>query len=562
MGDGRDPHRALPPRDGHVPSPEGDDRAVTIDRWLAAAVADVRARGLDGAVPVLEALARGMATLRMADWNDTAAAPAAADPDRGGHSAPFPSAQSRPPGANATEPSARSDWSGEPHALDISTASNRIRNGTLSSLALTESCLAQIGRWNRTLNAFITVTGDKAAAAARTADAEIARGRWRGPLHGIPISLKDLIDQRGVVTTAGSDVTGRLGAATDAPVTAALRAAGAVLVGKTNLHEFAFGTTSDESAFGPVRHPLDRDRSPGGSSGGSAVAVATGMSLASIGTDTGGSIRIPAAACGLVGLKPGFGEVSCRGVVPLSHTLDHVGPLARTVTDAAIIHCVIAGLPVETLTACPVSGLRIGVLRDYFEDVLEPDIRANVEHLQQQLGDAGASLEDVRLPHAPDITAIYLALVFGEAARYHGVALESHASRYQPGVRLRLEAARFVLAEDYLRARRGREVIRAEVDAALDGRDVLLAPALPIEAPSVGAGTVIIAGTPYPVRNVMLRLTQPFNISGHPAVTIPCGPTTRGLPCGVQLIGRTGGTLPLLAAALACEPYGRRGVPG
>ena len=165
-------------------------------------------------------------------------------------------------------------------------------------------------------------------------------------------------------------------------------------------------------------------------------------------------------------------------------------------------------------------------------------MRANVEHLQQQLSDTGASLEDVRLPHAAEITAIYLAIVFGEAAGYHGVALESHASRYQPGVRLRLEAARFVLAEDYLRARRGREVIRAEVDAALDGRDVLLAPALPIEAPSVGAGTVIIAGTPYPVRNVMLRLTQPFNISGHPAVTIPCGPTTRGLPCGVQLIGR------------------------
>ena len=351
MGDGRDPHRAFPPRDGRAPSPEGDDRAVTIDRWLAAAVADVRARGLDGAVPVLEAFARGMATLRTADWNDTAAAPAAADPDRGGNSAPFPAAQSRPPGANATESSARSDWLGEPHALDISTASSRIRNGTLSSLALTESCLAQIERWNRTLNAFITVTGDEAVAAARTADAEIAQGRWRGPLHGIPISLKDLIDQRGVVTTAGSDVTGRLGAAADAPVTAALRQRAPSWSARriSTSSRSARRATSRHSARSATRSIAIGRR--GGRAAGRRWRWRPACRLASIGTDTGGSIRIPAAACGLVGLKPGFGEVSCRGVVPLSHTLDHVGPLARTVTDAAIIHCVIAGLPVETLTA-------------------------------------------------------------------------------------------------------------------------------------------------------------------------------------------------------------------
>ena len=343
--------------------------------------------------------------------------PAAADPDRGGNSAPFPAAQSRPPGANATESSARSDWLGEPHALDISTASSRIRNGTLSSLALTESCLAQIERWNRTLNAFITVTGDEAVAAARTADAEIAQGRWRGPLHGIPISLKDLIDQRGVVTTAGSDVTGRLGAAADAPVTAALRAAGAVLVGKTNLHEFAFGTTSDESAFGPVRHPLDRDRSPGGSSGGSAVAVATGMSLASIGTDTGGSIRIPAAACGLVGLKPGLGEVSCRGVVPLSHTLDHVGPLART-GDGCRNHLRRDRGP---------AGRNVDrAFGERASDRSAPRVLRGCPRARRasrrrtrcssNCSDTGASLEDVRLPHAAEITAVYLAIVFGEAA--------------------------------------------------------------------------------------------------------------------------------------------------
>jgi aspartyl-tRNA(Asn)/glutamyl-tRNA(Gln) amidotransferase subunit A len=451
---------------------------------------------------------------------------------------------------------------GELHTLDISTASERIRTRTLTSLALTESCLEQIRRLDGELNAFITVTGDEALAAARAADTEIARGAWRGPLHGIPISLKDLIDQRGVVTTCGSHVPDRTEATADAPVAAVLRQAGAVLVGKTNLHEFAFGTTSDESAFGPVRHPRDRERSPGGSSGGAAVAVTTGMSLASIGTDTGGSIRIPSAACGLVGLKPGMADLSCEGVVPLSPTLDHVGPLARTVTDAAIVYRVLAGLPARTLTARSISGLRIGVLRDYFEELLEPDVRAAVTRAQLQLREGGASLVDAGLPHARDITAIYLGIVFGEAAAFHARALESRADSYQPGVRVRLEAARFVLAEDYLRAMRGREVIRAEVDRALNGCDVLLTPTLPIEAPPIGAGAVTIAGAPHPVRNLMLRLTQPFNISGHPAVTLPCGETTRGLPCGLQLVGHRGGIGPLLEAALACERYGIRGVPG
>ena len=182
--------------------------------------------------------------------------------------------------------------------------------------------------------------------------------------------------------------------------------------------------------------------------------------------------------------------------------------------------------------------------------------------MQQRLRDAGASLTDVRLPHAPEIASVYLGIVFAEAAAYHAAAMESRSDRYQPGVRLRLEAARFVLAEDYLRAMRGREVIRTEIDRALDGCDVLMAPTLPIEPPPIGASAVTIAGTAHPVRNVMLRLTQPFNVSGHPAVTLPCGRTSRGFPCGVQLIGRRGGTMPLLAAALACEPYGIRGVPG
>jgi aspartyl-tRNA(Asn)/glutamyl-tRNA(Gln) amidotransferase subunit A len=532
------------------------------DRWLVAAMADVRARGLDGAVPVLEAFARGMVALRTADW--ASGIPSWAVPSRTDSGRPSASA---PPDGGRTRHHLAYDLPapappGEPYALDIGTASERIRHGELSSLALTESCLEQIQRLNGQVNAFITVTRDEALASARAADAEIGRGEWRGPLHGIPISLKDLIDQRGIVTTAGSRVPDEVPASTDAPVTVSLRHAGAVLVGKTNLHEFAFGTTSDESAFGPVRHPVDHQRSPGGSSGGSAVAVATGMSLASIGTDTGGSIRIPSAACGLVGLKPGWAELSCEGIVPLSHTLDHVGPLARSVTDAAIVYRVLAGLPAQTLPARPVRGLRIGVLRDYFEELLEPDVRACVANVQQQLLEAGASLVDVRLPHAADITAIYLGIVFGEAAAVHARALEQRGERYQPGVRLRLEAARFVLAEDYVLARRGRRMLQAEVDRALDGCDALMAPTLPIEAPPIGGHSVTIDGVSHPIRNMMLRLTQPFNISGHPAVTMPCGRTANGLSCGIQLIGRRGGTGPLLESARACEPYGIRGVPG
>jgi aspartyl-tRNA(Asn)/glutamyl-tRNA(Gln) amidotransferase subunit A len=533
---------------------------TSIDRWLTAAVADVKARRLDAAVPTLEALAGALAMLRAEDWRtDPRLSAGAADAENPGvarNTAIDTSAS--PAGAAGTSRSAavdasRTDANGDPHTLDIATASERIRGGALTSLALTESCLSQIDRLNASLNAFITITRDAALAAAREADAEIARGRWRGPLHGIPISLKDLIDQRGVITTAASHARDRQEAAADAPVTAALRHAGAVLIGKTNLHEYAFGTTSDESAFGPVRHPVATDRSPGGSSGGSAVAVATGMSLASIGTDTGGSIRIPAAACGLVGLKPGIGEVSCDGVVPLSWTLDHVGPLARSVADAAMVYRALAGLAAAPITPRPVAELRIGVLRDYFEDLLEPDVSAAVHATHDRLRRAGARLHDVRLPHAAAIAAIYLAIVFGEGAAVHGVALDSRGERYQPGVRVRLEAARFTTAEDYVRAMRAREVIRAEIDGALHECDALTSATLPIGAPVIGAVEIDVDGRTHPIRNVMLRLTQPFNITGHPAATLPCGETRERLPVGLQLVGRRGATTALLEVALACE---------
>jgi aspartyl-tRNA(Asn)/glutamyl-tRNA(Gln) amidotransferase subunit A len=433
-----------------------------------------------------------------------------------------------------------------------------IADRTITSVDLTEACLGEIGVHNDRLRAFITVTADEALAQARERDAETARGHSRGPLHGIPVSLKDLIDQRGVATTAASRVRADHRAHADAPVTARLREAGAVLVGKTNLHEFAFGTTSDDTAYGAVRNPHDVTRSPGGSSGGSAAGIVAAMSIASIGTDTGGSIRIPAAACGLVGLKPAWGELPCDGIVPLSRSLDHVGPIARTVEDAWLLYLILRGEAAAARWPLParrsVEGLRIGVLRPYFLDVLDDEVRRQFAMALAWLRQAGARTVDVAVPHAALIPSVYLHASLPEAAAYHAVTVAARPGDYTPNVRLRIEMGRYVLAEDYARAARGREVLRAEVDEALSQADVLALPTLPIPAPPVGAATVDVSGEPQPVRAMMLRLTQLFNLTGHPAISLPCGATAAGLPCGFQLAGRRRDTEALLAAAAACAP--------
>ncbi|MGH9161751.1 MAG: amidase, partial [Vicinamibacteraceae bacterium] len=285
--------------------------------------------------------------------------------------------------------------------LTVARAAEQFADRSLRALDLLEACLARLHASSGKLNAFITVTEEEARQAATAADAARDAGWSHGPLHGIPIALKDLIDQRGVRTTAGSRVRDDAPpAAQDAVVTARLRAAGAVLVGKTNLHEFAFGSTNQDSAFGPVHHPIDHERLSGGSSGGSAVAVATGMALAALGTDTGGSVRIPAAACGLVGLKPAYGEVPVDGVLPLSVSLDHVGPLCRTCEDAWILHAVIAGLPAEQAASPaprPASSLRARVLRGYFHDLMEDEVRASFEAAVRQLAACGARITDTTL---------------------------------------------------------------------------------------------------------------------------------------------------------------------
>jgi aspartyl-tRNA(Asn)/glutamyl-tRNA(Gln) amidotransferase subunit A len=435
----------------------------------------------------------------------------------------------------------------------IAELSQRIARGEVKSERLTEDALDTITKLNPELNAFITVTAEQALAVARDADKEIAAGRWRGPLHGIPVSLKDLIDMEGVPTTAASRLRADHVARRDAPVTRRLRDAGAVIVGKTNLHEFAFGTTNEDSGWGPARNPIDPARSPGGSSGGSAIAVRTGMSIASVGTDTGGSIRIPSAACGLVGLKPEWEEIPSAGVVPLSRQLDHVGPIARSVDDAAVMFDVMRGAAVTALEARSIRGIRFGVLGGYFFERLDEHVETGVRQAIDRLRSAGASVRDVTIAHASSIAPVYLHLVLADAAAYHAATLRSRPAAYTPSVRLRLEMGRYILAEDYVRALRGRNVIRDEVDRALADVDALLLPALSIPAPPLGAATVPVKGGTEQVRSAMLRCTQAFNLTSHPAISLPCGVTPEGLPIGLQIVGRRGGTPALLQLARAVE---------
>jgi aspartyl-tRNA(Asn)/glutamyl-tRNA(Gln) amidotransferase subunit A len=338
-------------------------------------------------------------------------------------------------------------------------------------------------------------------------------------------------------------------------VVARLRAAGAIIIGKTNLHEFALGTTNDESAFGPARNPYDLARSPGGSSGGSAAAVAACLGWASIGTDTGGSIRIPAAACGVVGLKPSFGEISTDGVVPLSASLDHVGPIARTVSDAWAIYDVLAGIAEHQRVPASPGRLRLGRLGGYFLERLDDDVRRRFEEAIDRLRAAGASIVDIQIPGAAKSSSIYINVVLPEAYAYHAKTIAAMPQRYGDGVAARLLMGRNVSADDYVKAQRDRAALRAEIERALADCDALVLPTLPIPAPLIGAATIRVGEREEAVRPMMLRLTQVFNLTGHPALSMPCGTTSEGLPCGFQMVGRLKATSELLAVALGCEPH-------
>jgi aspartyl-tRNA(Asn)/glutamyl-tRNA(Gln) amidotransferase subunit A len=436
----------------------------------------------------------------------------------------------------------------------IASAAAALQSGRTTSRALIDDAIAAFSAHGPRTNALIRIHAEAAREAAVVADERRRRGADESPLAGIPITIKDLIDEAGVATSAASRVLDDRVAAADAPVVARLRAAGAIILGRTNLHEFAFGTTSEDSAYGAVRHPDDPARSAGGSSGGSAAAVATGIGLASIGTDTGGSVRIPAAACGLVGLKPTHGEVPTEGVVPLSSSFDHVGPIARTVQDAAWLYQAAAARPFGAVRGRAVDRLTLGVLGGYFASPIAADVRLAFDAAVARLTNAGARVEPRIIDGTGDILETYVNVMLPEAAAWHARYLDTRASAYTPGVGRRLAEGRAIAAVDHLRARERCAAFAKAVDAALDHADALILPTLPIVAPVLGTTDIVVDesdGRVQPLRAVMLKHTQLFNMTGHPAISVPV--PSAGLPVGLQIVGRRQETAALLDIAAACE---------
>jgi aspartyl-tRNA(Asn)/glutamyl-tRNA(Gln) amidotransferase subunit A len=452
--------------------------------------------------------------------------------------------------------------------LSVEQAGRLLRSKKISPVDLVEAALARIERLNPRLNAFLTVTAEAARQSARRAEREILKRRYRGPLHGIPLSLKDNIWTRGVRTTAGSKILADFVPEADATVARKLFRAGAILIGKTMLHEFAYGITSENPHYGPVRNPWALERVSGGSSGGSAAALASGIGFVSVGTDTGGSIRIPAALCGIVGLKPTFGRVSSYGVVPLARSLDHTGPLARTVADAAIMLRVIAGRdPLDpTAAAKPVPdyrgslrgglrSVRLGWPREYFFERVDAEVKKAIEAAANQFEKLGAAIEEISLPNvsASDEPSTQIALA--EANSYHELAgfFPARAAEYGEDVRKRLEMGRSVRAVDYLAALEARKKVVADFEAAFVRVDAILAPTVPVPAPPLGEKIVKIGDEEESVRSALIRMNRPGNLAGLPAISIPCGFTRDGLPIGLQLMGRAWDEARLLRIACAYE---------
>ncbi|PYJ79500.1 MAG: Asp-tRNA(Asn)/Glu-tRNA(Gln) amidotransferase GatCAB subunit A [Verrucomicrobia bacterium] len=453
--------------------------------------------------------------------------------------------------------------------LGLSEASQLVRNKKVSPVELTHECLNRIERLNPKLNAFITVTADSALAEARHAEAEIQHDGWRGPLHGIPIALKDLVDTAGVRTTAASGVFTDRVPIEDAEIVRRLKAAGAVFLGKLNLHEFAYGGSSAISYFGPVHNPWNLDYSPGGSSGGSAAAVAAQLCYGAIGSDTGGSIRQPAGYCGIVGLKPTYGRVSTCGVIPLAWSLDHLGPITRTAMDAALMLQVIAGYDtqdtasvdvpvpnyVATITAAT-SSLRLGIPRAYFYEALHPEIQAAMEAALSVLKKLAGTQRDIA-PLATNgsyssVMDPYVAILRAEAYAYHKDYVSKSPELYQAQTLKRIRAGADVTTSAYIQSRRQLEQVRRSVARAFETVDLLITPTACV--PSFAIANLLADSNTLREKELLtLRNTRPFNMLGLPTVSVPCGFTRADLPIGMQITGPPGGEATVLRLAYAYE---------
>ena len=421
----------------------------------------------------------------------------------------------------------------------------------MTSLEQTQSALAAIHRDNSRLNAFITVMEESALMAARRADRELARGKRRSAIHGMPVSLKDLFYTRGVRTTAGSKILADFVPKRDAEVVRRLRAAGAVIIGKNNLHEWAYGVSSTNPHYGAVRNPHDTERIPGGSSGGSAAAVAASMGVASLGTDTGGSIRIPASLCGVVGLKPTYGACSLEGVIPLSSTMDHVGPIADSVRTAADVFEAISGRKLKPFDG-DVRGLRIGVPEKFFFERLQPEVERNVRQAIARLAALGAKIKTIPAKQsseaAADANEAGRTILLVEALETHS-RYNKRRSEYGDAVRVLLERGEQISAAELRAAKRIRREFTWEFNLIWERVDLLVTPTIPVTAPLIGQEKIGDEDT----RACLTRFVRVFNITGVPALSVPCGRDDRGLPIGLQIVGPKRSESTVLQAGLALE---------
>lgn len=441
--------------------------------------------------------------------------------------------------------------SNDPAEWTLTALSKALRRKAISPLEVTRVFLQRIEKYDRKLNSFITVLDQEALKAARKAEAEIRRGNYRSPLHGIPYAVKDLFFTQGIRTTCASKILKNFRPSFDGTVVRKLSEAGAILLGKLNMHEFAYGTTSTSLHFGPVHNPWDLERVAGGSSGGSAAALAASLVPLTLGTDTGGSIRIPSSLCGIAGLKPTFGRVSKYGVYPLCHSLDHPGPMAKRVMDLALAMNVLAGQdPQDSTTAAkPVpdyaaslstdlKGVRIGVPQNYYFDHLDGEVRRSVQKAIEHLKTLGAKVKSIRIPFLEEAAATAFILLISESAATLEKYLMTRPQDIGKDVRSRLQLGMTVRAVQYLKAQRFRKRVQGHFADALETVDCLVTPQLPITAPKIGDTHVSIGNTREPVPSALTRFTRIYNLVGIPALSVPCGFSAEGLPIGLQIAGR------------------------
>ncbi|HLA24193.1 MAG TPA: amidase [bacterium] len=436
---------------------------------------------------------------------------------------------------------------------------SRVRSGELSAREITEVHLARIQHLQPRVNCFIEVLSDRAVEQARAIDDDAAARRPLGPLAGVPVGIKDIVDVAGATTTAGSHHRFHHKATSDAALTARLRAAGAVFIGKTSLHEFAYGVTNNNAHYGPTRNAWDLTRIPGGSSGGSAVAVSAGLCAGAVGTDTGGSIRIPASLCGVVGIKPTYGRVPVDGVVPLSWSLDHAGPLARTVRDAALFLDVMAGTDgAEAFSRAldgsgTLDGIRVGVPRPFFWERLDADVAGLAEDAVQVLQHLGGEVVECEVPYASYAGAAAAVVMSAEATAFHKDRLRTHPEAYGDDVRTRLERGLFLTATDYVIALRARRFLQREFARAFETADVLVMPTTQVPASPIEEDPETAPGASLAMSVQLTRFTNPFNTTGLPALSVPCGFTRGDLPAGLQIVGPAGADAMVLRVGDAYE---------